>query len=432
MQFRFVLFIALRYFRTKRKKIAFSVFSVLGISVGVMTLIVVMAVMNGFQSSFIGPSLEVKSYHLQITPEDIAGLPEEVLDKISQIKGVSALTPFYELQGIAGLERPCIVRAIPFNAVERDTGFSLSFDNHYDRPDSASLRRPDTVVLGNQLAAQLQVRKGDILSLATISGSNLSLYAPVSRELAVTGIFKTGFYEIDLNWAFVSLETALRFDAGAKLVYGVKITDHFRDRQVISLINGIPEASLFSIESWREFNRVFFGALATEKKIMSLLIGLIFIVVGFNIFHSLRRSVNERLEEIATLKALGASSGIVKSIFVIEGLFIGLLGSFFGTLSGLLLSVHINAFFRLVENTANDIVFPCLEFALSPFIHDISFTPIYIFSPGVFYIEEVPTQIFFQEVFFIAFFALTIATLSSFWATRSIARAKPSVLLRYE
>ena len=120
---------------------------------------------------------------------------------------------------------------------------------------------------------------------------------------------------------------------------------------------------------------------------MMFLIGLIFVVVGLNIFHSLRRSVQERVEDIATLKALGATNGTIRNIFVSEGFMIGFLGSLAGLILGLLVADNINLIFRIVEEVLNSFFIPIVEVVLKPFVGEVAIPRAYIFSPMVFYID---------------------------------------------
>ena len=432
MRTHFVLFVAARYFRTKRRhrRIASSGLSVLGIAVGVMTLVAVMAVMNGFQLSFIEPILEVKSYHIQIYSGK--GLTEEVLTNIRQMKNVSAVTPFVELQGIVNTRHPCILRGIPLEAVETDRGFGASFDGGYQRPDAETLRPRGSVVVGAQLGNQLGLREGGEVSIFTVTGKSFNASSPAGVELTVTGFFKTGFYEIDLNLAFISFETAELFEESLVPVYGIKLKNHFKDAETVRQIEALINSSEIEIQSWREFNRVFFGALLTEKMTMMFLIGLIFVVVGLNIFHSLRRSVQERIEDIATLKALGASDNTIRNIFVSEGFMIGFLGSLIGLILGLLVAHNINVLFRIVEEGVNSFFIPIGEAVLRPFAEDVSIPPISIFSPLVFYIDQVPTRVLFPEIFLISVVAMLCSTLSAAFAANRVSRFKPASIMRNE
>ena len=438
MNFRFVFFVAIRYFKAKRreKKIASSILSASGICMGVMTLVVVIAVMNGFQLSFIEPILEIKSYHIQVERNNADSLTADQVDAIRAMDGVRSIVPFVEIQAIAGLRRPCLVRGIPLDTVELDQGFSASFSTEFDLPGKSRLAEENSVLLGSQLAAQLHLRPGDTLSLFTFSGASFDRLAPQQKNLQVTGLFKTGFYEIDLNWAFVSMATADGFGAALAPVYGIKLDNRNDEENVIRRIKDLlREADSLEhtrVESWRDFNRVFFGALLTEKMMMMFLIGLIFIVVAFNIFHSLRKSVYERVEEIATLKAMGASVRTVQNIFISEGFMIGLVGGILGMTLGLLIAGNINSVFRLIEKIANTALLPAVEIVLTPLAGSPRLAPISLFSPTVFYIDEVPIRILLHEVFAIIFFAILCSAYAAFFASKHITSINPSSVLRFE
>jgi lipoprotein-releasing system permease protein len=165
---------------------------------------------------------------------------------------------------------------------------------------------------------------------------------------------------------------------------------------------------------------------------MMFLIGLIFVVVGLNIFHSLRRSVQERIEDIATLKALGASDNTIRNIFVSEGFMIGFLGSLIGLILGLLVAHNINVLFRIVEEGVNSFFIPIGEAVLRPFAEDVSIPPISIFSPLVFYIDQVPTRVLFPEIFLISVVAMLCSTLSAAFAANRVSRFKPASIMRNE
>jgi lipoprotein-releasing system permease protein len=432
MKARFVFFVAARYFRTKRRhrRIASSLLSVLGIAVGVMTLVAVMAVMNGFQLSFIEPILEIKSYHIQVSGG--GDLPESVLTSIRELKNVSAVTPFVELQGIANTRLPCILRGIPLGAISKDSGFVASFSSEHQKPGERSLAPFGSAVVGDQLGNQLGLREGDKVSIFTVSSQSFDASSPSDVELSVTGFFKTGFYEIDLNWVFVSLETARLFEEEPSLTYGIKLENRFRDAETIDQVKEIVDFSKADVQSWREFNRVFFGALLTEKVTMMFLIGLIFVVVGLKIFHSLRRSVQERVEDIATLKALGATESTIRNIFVSEGFMIGFLGSLAGLILGLLVAHNINLIFRIVEEALNSLFIPVAEVVLRPFAGEISIPRAYIFSPMVFYIDQVPVRVLFPELLLVSFVAVLCSTLAAAFAANRVSRFYPATIMRNE
>jgi lipoprotein-releasing system permease protein len=163
-----------------------------------------------------------------------------------------------------------------------------------------------------------------------------------------------------------------------------------------------------------------------------VLVGLIFIVVGFNIFHSLKRSVYEKIEEIATPKALGAAPSAIRNIFLVEGLIIGIAGCAMGLTLGLFISNNINEFFRLIEAVINNLIFAPIEAVVRLFNESFELEPVYIFSSNVFYIDRIESTVFWYEAFFVNFFALFCSLSASYFASRKVAFVKPVEVLRYE
>jgi lipoprotein-releasing system permease protein len=255
---------------------------------------------------------------------------------------------------------------------------------------------------------------------------------PASRHYEVVGLFRCGYYEFDLGWAFISLQEGLALEGesqGAAAI-GIKIQNRFRDQQALREIRNVLKRDDIQVVSWREFNRAFFGALRMEKIMMTVLIGLIFVVVGFNIHHALRRAVRERYDEIGVLKALGASDAAVRRIFLLEGLLIGSIGAFFGLLLGLLISININTVFNLAEVVVNAVLtfadlllFPLLRTGSGRFS---------LFSPAYFYITEVPSTILLREAVLVVLFAVFAPTVAAAAAATRVKDVRPAEVLRYE
>ncbi|GAG95563.1 unnamed protein product, partial [marine sediment metagenome] len=272
--------------------------------------------------------LELSSYHVQIHGRDKKTLDKEILSSVERLKVVRSIVPFTEHQVIAegrtSNPRGCLIRGLPPEVTLKDP----SFMNHLDVVDGDfDLHTPGSIVLGTELARQLGVAAGDTVTLIALDGQSFDGLIPIRQFFLVTGLFKSGYYEFDLGWAFVSLDAANRyFEQGrdTDLRYGIKIQNRFKDQAAARQIEAVLNDSNYQLGTWREFNRAFFGALLMEKILMMVLIGLIFIVVGFNIYHTLRRTVRERYEEIGVLKALGASNRAIQYIFVLDGLLIGL------------------------------------------------------------------------------------------------------------
>jgi len=406
---------------TKGRSALTSILSSLGIAFGVIALIVILSVMNGFQMGYIESILEVSSAHIRIT-----GSPE-TMEKIRKLPEVRSLSVFTEsqsiMQGKFGSQQGVLLRAVEPDITTTDKGFASSakiVEGSFD------LSKPNSVVLGYELARMLSVNVGDTVSLVAVSGGSSTDLFPENASLIVVGLFKTGYYAIDNSFSFVSRKDNPIFSDQTGLVLaGVKLKNLDKDNTFLSILaTKFPDVSA---ESWRTYNRAFFGALRVEKNMLLFLVVLIFVVVTVNIHNSMRRSVYERREEISVLTALGAPPRRVQFIFIANGLFIGLSGGIIGLLAGLLLAVRINYVFVIAEDIVN---------GLNSFISALLMTgpgqPFSLFSPEFFYMDEIPVRIQFSETLFIFLFGVLSAALAAWIASRSITRLKPAEVLRYE
>jgi lipoprotein-releasing system permease protein len=442
-RFSWIGFIAGRYVARGRKNSPSPLLAVLGIATGVLALIVILAVMNGFQMGFIESILEISSYHLRagsFPPEN----QKELQGRLRALPEIDAAVPFREFQGLIRGRREgqqaAVIRGLPPDALELDVAMKKKIDFE---AGSFDIRGSRSVLLGSELARRLSAGLGDDITLFSIAGlfpGGAEAPDPAEEEagaladtFTVTGIFRTGFYEYDLGWGFINLESAGEI-SGADLVLGLKLKNRWQDRYAMERIQkslpGEPGAAALKLSSWRDYNRAFFGALRTEKLLMFLLVGLIFIVVGLNIFQAQRRAVLERREEIGLLRAVGAAGTAVRLIFVWDGAIIGFTGAASGLCLGLLIATHISGFFTLLEGLVNFFIgavnfFPRLfgageagEFA--------------IFSPAVFYIKEIPSRVIPQEVFLIFMFGFLSALLAAWFASGKAARTGPAEVLRDE
>jgi lipoprotein-releasing system permease protein len=316
--------------------------------------------------------------------------------------------------------------------LEQDAGMAEKLEIERGAFD---LTEPRSIVLGAELASRLYVRVGDTVDLASLSGL---FDAGEDSAFTVTGIFRSGFYEYDLGWAFVNINTAALLDE-TSLMLGVKLKNRWNDARALQLINdlsavknasSVADGAVVNITSWRDYNRAFFSALRSEKLLMFLLVGLIFIVVGLNIFQAQRRAVLERREEIGLLRALGADEWAVRLIFVWDGFVIGLIGAGVGAVLGLFLATHISGFFTALEHIVNAFI------SLLNLIYGVfgrsRVEEFAIFSPAVFYIKEIPARAIPHEVILIFLFGFLSALMASWFASRRAARTRPAEVLRYE
>jgi lipoprotein-releasing system permease protein len=453
VNFRWIAFVAARYLSRRRRNRASSpspALAVLGIAVGVLALTVIIAVMNGFQMGYIESILEVSSYHIRVDglsgagldPQADQGLRSFPLAKMAALPQVRAALPFRELRGLirgrrAG-QQAALIRGLPADALEQDRGMAARLDCE---AGSFDLAGENSILLGAELARSLGVMPGDEVTLISLAG--VFSGEADNTPLIVRGIFRTGFYEYDLGWGFIGLDRAAAL-VGGNLSLGVKLANRWRDEAVLRQLgqvlgdSGLPwtllrengegqDPASLVLSSWRDYNRAFFGALRTEKLMMFVLVGLIFIVVGLNIFQSQRRTVLERREEIGLLRAVGARDYAVRLVFTCDGLFLGLVGAGLGLALGLLVSFHIGLFFSLIEALVNGVI-GALNFAAGS-AGEGRFA---IFSPAVFYIKQISARVIPHEALLIFMFGFLSAVLAAFLASGRVSKIKPAEVLRYE
>jgi len=435
---RWIGFVASRYVSRGRGNSPSLVFSLLGIATGVLALVVIISVMNGFQLGFIESILEVSSYHLRLESLETRNAmnePGTADSSVAEISGVLrsmpqilSVLPFHELDVLLRGRHANIngahVRGVSVDAFALDPGLAERLDiedGFFDLSD------PSSIVLGAELARHMFVTVGDEVNLLSISGG---LGDEANRVFTLTGIFRSGFYEFDLSWAFINFETAaeLRGESAAP-VLGIKLNNRWHDQRAMSAIentmSGKHNVSGFYLTSWREYNRAFFGALRTEKLMMFILVGLIFIVVGLNIFQAQRRIVLERREEIGLLRALGASDTDVRLVFVWDGVIIGLTGAGLGLVAGLLIAFNIQAFFTFLEWAVNIVISGINN--VSAFLGGYPAAGEFsVFSPQIFYIKEIPSRVIPLEVALIFMFGFFSALLAAWFASGKVSGKNPA------
>jgi len=429
---RWVLFVASRYIFKGRSNSP--VLALLGIAFGVLALIIIIAVMNGFQLGFIESILEISSYHLRLEniPSDLI---EKAREAVLTVPGVKAAVPFMEFQALAKGKRSgqqaVVARGVPENVIETDRsmGAKLEFED-----GSFDISRRDYVLLGTELAKRLGLGIGDRVTLFSITEILSAGDESGLDKFTVTGIFRTGFYEYDCSWAFINIENEVFFSDSNGVKIGVKISNRFQDSLVLERIKKkLLQENYFKdikFTSWRDYNRSFFSALRTEKLFMFILVGLIFIVVALNIFQSQRRAVLQRREEIGLLRAVGGTQKAVRFVFVCDGALIGLAGAGIGLIFGLIIASNIPQFFSLIENIVNTLI--GLLNRLAHFFGAEQTRKFAVFSPAVFYIKEIPSRIIPAEVILIFIFGFLSALSASWFASRKAVKIQPAEVLRYE
>ena len=424
-----ILFVASRYIFKGRS--SSPVLSILGIAVGVMALIIIIAVMNGFQLGFIESIIEISSYHIRIENFD-ENKAEELQKIILSVPGTVAAIPFKEFQALARGNRSgqqaVMVRGLKDNTLDIDKEMRKKLDFEEGSFDLSNGRN---VLLGAELAARMGLYVGDVINLFSITGLFSSSEEGSQNNYIVKGIFRSGYYEYDYSWAFINIDNNSFLENESDLKMGIKIASRFKDKYMLEQIQKkLSDYEDLKISGWRDYNRSFFGALRTEKLFMFIIVGLIFIVVGLNIFQAQRRSVLQRSDEIGLLRAVGGNEKAVQFVFVIDGAVIGLAGAVIGLVVGLLIAANIQTVFSFVEYLVNSFL-GIIQNLLVGLGYEFS-EDFKVFSTKIFYIKETPSRILPLEVLFIFIFGFLSALVAAWFASRKITKIQPAEVLRYE
>ena len=437
---RWIGFVSIRWFGAAKENggSASSLLAGAGIAVGVAALVVVLGVMNGFQLGYINSILDVSSFHVRVDDQRVfsgtasSGPDEALISHIAAEPGVKSVLPFVETRCLIsardGRSFPLVVRAMPEDAPKRDPDMMKAFGIEGSTPPDAWPGRGG-LFLGTEIARYLDLKPGSNVDLLVVSGGNDGIEAK-TITLRIDGLFRSGYYDFDFGMAIMPFSAASAIfpkEVPAQFVYGIKLHDRNSDAFFCERLMSDFGLGSDRAESWRDYNRAFFGALRIEKTVMMLLVGLIFLVVGVNIFHSMRRAVAVRSEDIAVLKAMGASPGDIGRVFIIDGLVIGTGGAIVGLCIGLLIAVNVNEVFSIVEAVVNG--FSMLASRIAGSLGGGGFR---VFSPQYFYLMEVPVRVLFPETFFVTAAAIAAAAAASSAAARSVSKLPPAEVLRYE
>ena len=427
LSYRWIFDVSRRFASVDRKSrsSATSFLAVLVICFGVMSLVTVVSVMNGFQMSFVNAIMELSSFHIRVSKSDCQ-TEADFLNFCADSKEIRCVSPFYESQallvGNKSKESAGIIRGVDARTCEFDEGFAREIKIV---SGSFDLSSADSIVLGSYLAQSLGVTTGNTVNLLALSGGKDVELLSQNRQFKVTGIFECGYYDINQGYAFVSLEAAhMYFGEDAPVFYGIKIRRPQNDGFVSAAIKSrFPDAA---VQSWREYNRTFFGALRVEKNILMLLVFLIFVVVAVNIYNGMRRLVFERSQEIAALSALGGTSFQIKAIFVVRGFLTGAAGTVIGVVLGIFISLNIRSVFLGVSH--------CLYWL------ELFFTSVFSPENAAFVTENqmyaiyasIPARIIPSEVLLISLFGVLSPLLASVLASRSVLKLKIAEVLHNE
>lgn len=389
--------------------------SMAGIALGVAALIVVLSVMNGFQTQVRDRMLSVLP-HIELYVPGMA--PGQVLQHWQQIaqdaeknRAVKGAAPFVAAQAM--LVRGESLSGVQIRGIDPKLESAVS-DIHGQMMDgSLDALQPGSyaIVLGNQIAASLGVHRGDtVLVLAPQGSISPAGFAPRMRQFTVAGIFSSGYYEYDASLAFVNYEDAAKVfrDSGTSGVR-LRIADMQRAPEVAQQLKQILPPAV-QASDWTQNNRTWFAAVRTEKRMMFLILALIVAVAAFNLLSSLVMAVKDKQSDIAILRTLGATPREIGRIFLVQGTLIGVVGTLLGVGFGALIAYNI------------DVIVPFLER-----LFGVHFLP-----QQVYFISELPSTPELSDIVTIAVTSLVLSVLATLYPSWRASRLQPAEVLRHD
>lgn len=316
--------------------------SIAGVTVGVAVLLVVLAVMNGFegevQTRIAGTDAHVVLLGATTDGIDAGGALAELVAAQSGVVGAAPFTYAKAMAFHEGLSEGVVVKGVDLARSRQVTTVWRSIKPALDSIPDVTPQGEPGIVLGSELAARLAVRTGDRVLLATLEGDSRSAfgYAPRLRPFRVVGLFTSGLYTYDSSFGFTAIGASQRFFELGDRVTGVevRIADMFEAPAVAERLMAQVHRPGVRANNWIDLNRNLFTWMKLEKTVMFIILALIVLVAAFNIASTLFMVVLEKRRDIGVLRTLGASPAVIRTVFLGEGLLIGLLGTLGGTILG--------------------------------------------------------------------------------------------------
>ena len=406
--------LSLRYLRARRKEGFISViagFSFLGIMLGVATLIIVMAVMNGFRKELLDKILGLNG-HLLIQPIDSPLTDfDQVAARVSNVPGIRLAAPIVEGQALASSPfhaSGVLVRGIRAADLTKLT----SIANNVKQGSLEGFDEGQGVAIGRRLADQLSLRAGDSITLVAPRGAVTPMgTTPRIKPYKIAAVFEIGMSEYDSAFVFMPLPEAQAYFNRSGDVTAIEVYTSNPDRvaEFRKLVTDAAERPIFMVD-WRQRNATFFNALQVERNVMFLILTLIVVVAAFNIISILIMLVKDKGRDVGILRTMGATQGAIMRVFVIIGASIGVIGDIMGFALGTLVCLNVESIRRFLSWLTNT----------------------ELFSPELYFLSKLPAEMDVGETTAVVVMALVLSLLATIYPAWRAARLDPVEALRYE
>ena len=417
MLYSYELWIAYRYLRARRVDGFISIvswFSLIGISLGVATLIIVMSVMNGFREELLSRIIGLNghaTFYVNNNSESInADNIEKILLGFDEVFDVVSLVESTVMISNKKQSRGVVVRGLSINDLKENALLEKSISVKV----LTNFNDENTIILGKRLATSLQLKSGDNVTIISSSGLSTPFGdAPMAKNFIVAGTFDLGMYEYDSSVIFMKINN-LRDFLGYNNNYIDNIELFYKSPENSDLITFNIKDTLNSIETgnimipWTQRHAQLFSALEVERNVMFIILTLIILVAAFNIISSMIMLVKDKESSISILRTMGISENSILKIFIIVGASIGIIGTVIGFTIGLLFSLNIQKIQQLLEGI----------------------TGTNLFAAEIYFLSKLPAKIDFTEVSLVVLFALILSLLATLYPAWRASRIDPIKVLR--
>lgn len=405
--------VAFRYLRARRQEGFISViaiFSLTGIALGVATLIVTMAVMNGFRAELLGRILGFNGHINVYSAQGPLVDYEAEAAQLRTLAGIVSVRPVIEGQVMASAGSAAsgaLVRGLTADDLKAQTLLAAHLS-----PDALANFKDSNVVIGSRLALRLGIQPGGSITFISPQGT-ATVFGTVPRikTYRVAGTFEVGMYEFDNGVVFMPMDTAQTFFNLDKAVSSLEVMvtdpDNIRayDRAIYNALGG--KARIFD---WQQSNKPFFDAVTVERNVMFLILTLIILVAAFNIVSSMIMLVKDKSHDIAILRTMGATRGMILRIFILAGASVGIVGTLAGFVLGVEFALHIEQIRRALQAVIGTD----------------------LFSAEIYFLTQIPARVDPYEVGTVLAMAFGLSFLATIYPSWRAARLDPVEALRYE